>query len=762
MPTPEKTVKVAIVVGTRPEIIKMAPVIHQLTALKENFIVIHSNQHYSPEMDEIFFQELQLPRPHYNLNVGSGKHANQIGNIMIKLEPIMERELPDVLLVQGDTNTVVAAAMVASKHHIKIGHVEAGLRSYDRRMPEETNRIITDHLSDYLFAVSQIQREILLGEGRESNRISVIGNTIVDCVLKNKKIAEKDSTILSSLNLVSKEFCLATIHRSSNVDEEVPLREICQLLAAHFNEFKLELVWPMHPRTLKKLKEYNIALPEGVRTISPLGYFDFLRLQMEAKIILTDSGGVQEESCVLGTPCLTLRENTERPETLQVGSNFLVGRNITKALEATHCFFNEKKTWSNPFGDGQAAKRIVETVTGRLIGNLAAKKTVTVIGLGYMGLPMAAILACVGHEVSGIDINEVKIDLINCGGPVFEEQGLHDLVAKAMASGRFKASTKFIQKSQYYIVSVPTPSIDNKCDLTYVTKACESLAEFVDNDSVVIVESTIRPGTMEDVVRPIFKRRGKRVHLVHCPERAIPGNTLHELIFNDRLVGGVDKQSTQLAMELYKSFCKGVVHETTAKVAEASKLMENTFRDVNIALANEFDEVLSEYGIDSREAIRLANKHPRVNILQPGPGVGGHCIAVDPWFLVEETKAGNLIRTARKINDERPMKVASQVLEMTRKFGKNVVVLGVAYKKNVDDARETPALKVVENLLSHGLNVKIHDPFVKEWDHQLSPFDEVKSWGDVYVLVTDHDFYKSFDFNKERMLDTRGLFWKEP
>nr|WP_232304754.1 UDP-N-acetylglucosamine 2-epimerase (non-hydrolyzing) [Agarivorans gilvus] len=292
--------KIAIIVGTRPEIIKMAPVIRVCQQRAIPFIIIHSNQHYSPEMDDIFFQELSLPTPNYNLHVGSGLHSNQTGNILIKIEPILEQEKPDLVLVQGDTNTVLAGALAASKLNIKVGHIEAGLRSYDKSMPEETNRVLTDHMSDFLFSVSKNQSKVLADEGIAKEKIYEVGNTISDALFQHIPLAEKNSTILSSLAIEPNNYLLLTAHRASNVDVESHLVSLVNIVTHIANKYQEKVVWPIHPRTRKKIEEYAITLDEKIILTPPLGYLDFIQLQKNAALIMTDSGGFKKKLVCCG------------------------------------------------------------------------------------------------------------------------------------------------------------------------------------------------------------------------------------------------------------------------------------------------------------------------------------------------------------------------------------------------------------------------------------------------------------------------------
>jgi UDP-N-acetylglucosamine 2-epimerase (non-hydrolysing) len=352
---------IAIVLGTRPEIIKMAPVIRECDQRSLDYYVLHTGQHYSYSMDKVFFEQLELSHPEYNLDVGSGSHAEQTGRIMVGIEKILMHERPEVVLVQGDTNTVMAGAIAASKLHIKVGHVEAGLRSYDRTMPEEINRVVADHVSDYLFAPTEISKQNLLKEGIFEEKIFVTGNTIVDSVYQNLKIAIKEVNILAGLGLKPKEYFLATAHRQENVDNKARLGEIIRGLGLIHCEFGLPVLFPVHPRTRKMAEGFGFEF-DGIKAIEPLGYLEFLQLEANARLVFTDSGGVQEETCILGVPCVTLRENTERPETLEVKSNLLAGASSSEILKGARYMLWQNNGWKNPFGDGNASKRILDSL----------------------------------------------------------------------------------------------------------------------------------------------------------------------------------------------------------------------------------------------------------------------------------------------------------------------------------------------------------------------------------------------------------------
>ncbi|XQW85372.1 non-hydrolyzing UDP-N-acetylglucosamine 2-epimerase [Thalassotalea piscium] len=753
--------KIGIVVGTRPEIIKMAPVIRECQNRGIPYFIIHSNQHYSEEMDSIFFKELELPHPHYNLGVGSGLHSNQTGNILIKMEPILVDEKPDVVLVQGDTNTVLAGALAASKLGIKVGHIEAGLRSYDRTMPEETNRIMTDHISDYLFAVGPNQHTILSKEGIDQNKIHTVGNTVSDSLFQHLEISALKSTILKDLDLTAGEYFLVTAHRASNVDIASNLMELLHLLDEMHVNYTGTIVWPIHPRTQSKLKEFNIELPDYLQLIPPVGYLDFIQLQKHAKLILTDSGGIQEEACLLGVPSLTLRENTERPEAVEVGASELVGRNAEKAVKAAKQWLSrEDYTWDNPFGDGHVAELILDIITNtRNIEDeekiVAKNESLAVIGMGYMGLPISSLIAQAGYSVTGVDLSQEKVDSINRGECPFDEVGMPELIKKVVSQGFLKASTE-IPSSDTYLVAVPTPHKNNSCDRSYVFSAVDAIAKVAQNGQTVIIESTISPQTSLAVEQRLADK-GLKVDVVHCPERAIPGQTLHELVNNDRIIGASNQEAQQKVKRIYQSFVNGEVFLTDLTTAECIKLVENTSRDVGIAFANELAEICSELHVDVYEVIRLANRHPRVNVLTPGPGVGGHCIPIDPWFLVENTKSGEFVRLARKINDQRPAIVAEQAVALLKQAnGNKIGILGVAYKPNVDDCRETPADAILAYFKRLGIEVKYHDPFVPTWDcPRVESIAEMEVWADAVILVTDHTCYSDIKLGIP-LLNTRG------
>ncbi|MGH9910467.1 MAG: non-hydrolyzing UDP-N-acetylglucosamine 2-epimerase [Nitrososphaerales archaeon] len=356
--------RLAIVLGTRPEIIKMSPIIKECESRGLEYFIVHSGQHYSYNLDRIFFEQLELPHPHYKLEVGSGTHATQTGKIMAGVEKVISQKKPNIVLVEGDTNTVLAAALAAAKLHILVGHVEAGLRSYDRRMPEEINRVLTDHCSDYLFAPTKKAEKILRTEGVPSQKIFVTGNTVVDALYQNIEIAKRKTDIMDRVGLSANEYFLATVHREENVDNFDRLYRIIKALELLQEKFGISVIYPIHPRSKKMLKRFKIIC-NRIKLVDPLDYLSFLELERNAKLILTDSGGVQEEACILKVPCVTLRDNTERPETIEVRANMIAGTKPEKILRCVDIMLNRHRGWRNPFGKGDAGKRIMK-ILGRI------------------------------------------------------------------------------------------------------------------------------------------------------------------------------------------------------------------------------------------------------------------------------------------------------------------------------------------------------------------------------------------------------------
>ncbi len=396
---------------------------------------------------------------------------------------------------------------------------------------------------------------------------------------------------------------------------------------------------------------------------------------------------------------------------------------------------------------------------------------VAVIGIGYIGLPTALMLAASGVETVGVDLNSSVVDRLNNGKITFEEEGLEELFAKAVANG-IRFTTEY-PKADVYIIAVPTPYDKNsrKIEPKYVVSAASMVLDVCPKGSVMVIESTISPGTIDRFVRPVFAEKGKKIgedaYIVHAPERIIPGNMIYELEHNSRTFGADEREIGEKIRDLYGRFCKGELVVTDIRTAEMTKVVENTFRDINIAYANELAKICRSDNMDVYEIIRIANKHPRVNILSPGPGVGGHCISVDPWFLVGDYPGlANIILAARKINDSMPEYTLERIHSIMKENGMTEVgrvgLYGLTYKEDVDDTRESPTLQMLESMAKHlSTGIKIYDPFIRDKmvEGQIMDFDEFLDSIDLVVIMVGHSHIKqNMDKLKNKIVfDTRNI-----
>ncbi len=396
---------------------------------------------------------------------------------------------------------------------------------------------------------------------------------------------------------------------------------------------------------------------------------------------------------------------------------------------------------------------------------------INVVGLGYIGLPTALALASHGNQVVGTDYNKQLVETLQAGHTTFEENGLDELFQKALESG-IEFTTEYIS-TDMYIVSVPTPyeKANKKIDASYVVSAVKSVMEVCPKGATVVIESTISPGTIDRFVRPVIEENGfvigKDIHIVHAPERILPGNMIYELKHNSRTIGADNKEIGEKVKEVYATFCEAEIVVTDIRTAEMTKVVENTFRDINIAFANELTKICRSDNMDVYEIIRIANKHPRVNILQPGPGVGGHCISVDPWFLVGDYPGlTNIISAARKINDSMPEFVLGRIADIMKENGINDVarvgLYGLTYKEDVDDVRESPTLQMLECMERHlAKGIKVYDPFVKQdiVENQYHDFEKFLNDIDIIVLLVAHtEIKESMQKIKDKLiLDTRNI-----
>ena len=412
--------------------------------------------------------------------------------------------------------------------------------------------------------------------------------------------------------------------------------------------------------------------------------------------------------------------------------------------------------------------------------------TVAFVGLGYIGLPTAVVMANSGVDVTGVDVNEANVERINRGEVTIVEPGLEEELQQALASGNFRATTSQVH-ADTYIIAVPTPFTDSYgVDMKYIYSAAEAIAPHLEGNELVILESTSPPLTTKKMADKILELRPDLVadgaenpeekpviYFAHCPERILPGKAMEELRTNDRIIGGQTEEATKRATEVYATFCKAELLPTNDVTAEMAKLTENSFRDVNIAFANELSLIADNLGINVWELIELANHHPRVNILQPGPGVGGHCIAVDPWFIVSsDPENSKLIHTARNVNDGKPKWVINKVKEaIDQTNASKVAVLGLAFKADIDDLRESPALNIAVDLAENFETTQflVAEPNIHELPNRLKGFDnaalkdyeEAIAEADIILLLVDHKEFKTLDTTKlgdKSVVDTKGLW----
>jgi len=402
------------------------------------------------------------------------------------------------------------------------------------------------------------------------------------------------------------------------------------------------------------------------------------------------------------------------------------------------------------------------------------KQKICIIGLGYIGLPAAAMFASNGHKVIGVDINNEVIDALEKGEVIIEEPYLKNMVQQEVVSGNLIASKK-PQEADAFIIAVPTPlAKDKKADMSFVKKAAESIVPYLEKGNIVILESTSPTGTVKNLIIPILKKSGLKIgeelYVGYCPERVLPGQILFELVNNNRIIGGVNRKSAEKIKYLYQTFVKGEIYITDTTTAEMCKIVENTFRDVNIAFANELSKICENIGADIWEVIKLCNKHPRVNLHQPGPGVGGHCLAVDPWFIVEKNpEFARIIKLARETNDSMPQFIFDKIENILKniKGVKKVTILGITYKANIDDTRESPVINLIKLLEKHNYKISVVDPYVKEFRYKVENVTEAAKDSDLLVLAVKHKDFKELDFDtlakkmrNKVVLDTRNHFNK--
>ena len=400
------------------------------------------------------------------------------------------------------------------------------------------------------------------------------------------------------------------------------------------------------------------------------------------------------------------------------------------------------------------------------------KKKCCVIGLGYIGLPTSIVTASAGFEVIGVDKNKNIVEGLNNGIVHIVEPNLKEEFDKVIENKFFKAQTKPTE-ADIFIIAVPTPfkkrnDTDPKPDISFVINAVESIIPFLRKDNLVILESTSPVGTTDLISDMIFKKthlKNNELNVAYCPERVLPGNILNEIKFNDRVIGGINKESALVAKEFYSNFCEGKFSLTNTKTAELVKLTENSFRDVNLAFANELSMICSHLNINSNELIKIANYHPRVNILQPGPGVGGHCIAVDPWFIISNLpNKSTLIRTAREVNNKKTNWVIDQIktasYEFELKFNKKPLIgcFGITFKPDIDDIRESAAMQIIKELISQKYNIVCCDPMIKSAENlKIKSMNELLNISDICIFLVAHSKFKNLNIENLNVIDFCGI-----
>lgn len=796
---------VVIIVGTRPEGIKLIPLYCALKKAGVSVVLCSTVQH-TELLSEVF--DLFGVIPDISLNVmRPGQDLFYLTQAVLqKTKELFIAQKPSLVIVQGDTTSAMAAGMAAFYLKIPIAHIEAGLRTNDlgAPFPEEMNRRILRVLSTYHFAPTSWAAAQLMKEGVNEKQIFCVGNTVVDALRMIKhKIAQQEVCVSESLRTqlhrIQKEFqksLLFTMHRRESFNGDVSriFKGLYHWLSEHPHVF---CFYPYHPNPsiIAALQDSGFAQLKNVLLLEPLSYKDMAYVLDSIDYVLTDSGGIQEEAVSIGKPVIVLREKTERIEAVWSGAAQLVGTDVSAILDALDRLDADKTMATMAlqlFGDGYAAEKIVHILKERINFNTVkmdsmlrisygAKKEafnmkkVVVFGLGYIGLPTSIVLAEAGYTVHGVDLDEKKLAAIQAGDPVIKEPELYEKMQVVLRNDNFTVSRKVVT-ADYFIIAVPTPfTHDKKADLSHVYDAVTMLLPVIKCGDTVIIESTIPVKTTMRVASLIAQKTnlvaGEDFFVVHCPERVLPGNIFHELVHNARILGGINKSSLEKAKELYASFVKGELYLTDADTAELVKLVENSSRDAQIAFAHQVASMATRIGLDPYEVIELANKHPRVSILNPSCGVGGHCLAVDPWFLVETFKDdARYLKLAREINDNRPREVVEQIKNSiacwTEKLNKKPVVAlcGMTYKPEVDDLRESPALKVAQMLKEYDICIcepNVSKDIVQKYvESPVLKYSEALERADIVVFLVAHKRFLAIDdtlLANKQVLDFCGL-----
>ena len=813
IPSVQEIQPIVVIVGTRPEGIKMIPVYRALQDAGLPVVLCSTMQH-----DELLTQVLDLfgVTPDFDLIImRQGQDLFYLTqSILQKTKEVFSKIKPSMVLVQGDTTSTMAAALSAFYLHIPVGHIEAGLRTDDIKapFPEEMNRRVVGTVADFHFAPTSHAAAQLYAQGVERQRVFCTGNTVVDALrIIQDMLLKKTITINADIkNMVqeckknNKKIMLLTAHRRESFDGGIVrvLQTVKQFLSEHPD---VVCFYPYHPNphVVQAIKDVGLSHMPNIYISEPVAYKELAYLLLNVDWVLTDSGGIQEEAVSLSKPVLVLREKTERAEGVWAGLATMVGTDSKKIKTSLENLLQQKKQKNTTelfvYGDGYAANKIVQIIKNNItlqeaiaekkdavfeptnifkVKKEAAMKKVAVLGLGYIGLPTSIIMAQAGLSVVGFDIDKKRVDAINAGDPVIQEPEIFEKLQLVLGSGHFCATT-ILPKADCFIIAVPTPfKEEKKADLSYVFAAADSISSVLQKGNIVLLESTVPVGCTQKLAQYLERLTGLQAgidfYVAHCPERVLPGKIFYELVHNTRIIGGFNKESVHKAKELYQTFVEGSLYLTDSTTAEMVKLVENSSRDVEIAFAHQVASMAQSVHLDPYEVIELANKHPRVNILKPSCGVGGHCIAVDPWFLVESFRKNSvLLKTARNVNEDRPKQVVTLVEKAVKQWKKNndgvctVVTLGLTYKPDVDDLRESPALQVASCLIDKkDIDLLVVEPHINTKklknifeDRVVSVQDGIDR-ADIVVYLVAHKRFRAIDekmLAKKQIIDVCGI-----
>lgn len=770
---------IIIIIGTRPEGIKLVPVYFALKKMGLPVKICATFQHTNL-LQEVF--DLFDIRPDFSFNIMQVNqdlfHITQA--VLEKCKQLFLVQEPQLIIVQGDTTSAMTAALAAFYLKIPVAHIEAGLRTGNlyAPFPEELNRQFISLVAKYNFAPTSNAVQNLKQAGIDEKKIYLVGNTVVDTLALVVKLTQKNTfkispEVVKLCNNFNDKLVVFTMHRRESFGDNM-LRVFNAIKEFADQNPAVRFVYPVHPNPQVQLaiEQANIQTCANIFLIKALPYHELIYILSRASCVVTDSGGIQEEAASLGKPVVLLRNETDRPETVIAGLAWLVGYNKAKIQQYLKHALGLVATNQNTgiYGDGQSANKIAQILKQEIV-----MIKVSVIGLGYIGLPTAILLAESGFNVHGYDIDEHKINKIRQGIAVIEEQELGVRLASVAAQANFLVSMQLCA-ANVFVIAVPTPiNHDKTADLGCVWSAVKQLVLVLQPGACVIIESTVPVGTTRKIAQYLYESTGlvlgQELFVAFSPERVIPGKIFYELVHNERLVGGVDQKSSNVAASFYANFVQGQITQTDADTAEMVKLVENSSRDVQIAFANQVASMAQAAGINPLAVINFANKHPRVNILTPGCGVGGHCIAVDPWFLIEsfplQTK---LLQAARNVNDSKPLEVlaqiASQVARLQKSLNKQVIelaVLGVTYKPDVDDLRNSPAFFIAQELQKwSNVQLVVVEPYVeiailsRHFKLVVNTQDQLLLKPDLVVALVAHTQFKSKKddlFNDVNMLD---------